>query len=137
MQSVSDQLDKIIAWVILTLVSAVTILVGWIFREQLERIAGKFSQMENIFNERQKQAEILFSERLKQIEQIFIYRLDQQDKALKSIKRDVGTIHGEFTRIYDVLDGAQGAGGRRVLPRGTAQDRDQEQDPERHSSDEF
>lgn len=119
MQSVSDQLDKIIAWVILTLVSAVTFLVGWIFKEQLERIASRFVQVELIFNER-----------LKQAERLVLARLDQQDKDLREIQND-------FVRLHDRLDNAARPEHSRSPPRGTIQDRGRKQDQDRNSSDEF
>lgn len=48
MQHYIDQLDKVVAWLIITLLSAVTFLVGWIFKRILASIDARLDRQDKM-----------------------------------------------------------------------------------------
>lgn len=117
MSGFADQYDRVVAWMITGLLSLVTFLVGWIFKQNLDAIADRFTQMENLFNER-----------LKQSERVLLARLDQQDEDLKIIE-------GSFERLHDRLDDDARAEHSRRPPRGSIRDRGRKPDQDKEQDD--
>lgn len=113
-QTIADQFSEIVSWIIVTLLSFVTFLVGWIFRRELKTIDDRFLQMLQIFQE----------------------RMSKQDADIKNINHSLSRLHDRVDLDFD--DGCASSDTERIPPRRRRADRriiESREDQERSSGE--